>query len=260
MYENSKCVSYNGKKDFDPREEGLMFDFDTLPGLEELAQAKIAHDMEVREREEAKLQGKGEKVVVRKRKMPTLNAIKKYWEDEWGIELSVSSCWRCGEKCNRRPDRAHIWARCMMEQYTDKTDEEIDDVSNLHLLCSHCHRYSELFYGWKPGTAYYEWFYMKREKPQDNPHLPQIYNEEKEYGDYLTFQIFMNAGISMERYLGLFYSPTEKEIKQEEIDGIKKTYADIMTEGDETGLTILCAPEDSHHLMREQMNKIIYET
>jgi hypothetical protein len=235
-------------------EWGLMFDFDTEEGIKELEQAKIAHDIEVREREKAKLQEKlKKKVTVRKRKMPVLNVIRKYWEGVWGIKLPVNSCWRCGEKC--KPHRAHIWARCMMELYTDKTDKEIDDVSNLHLLCSHCHKYSEMLYGWKPGTAYYEWFYMKRETPKENPHLPQIYNQEKEFGDYLTFRLFTKAGISFERYMGMLYCATEKEASQKEIDAVKQAYRNIITEGDKTGLTILCSPEDSQHLLKEKLKE-----
>jgi len=255
MYENSKCVSYNGKKDFDPREEGLMFDFETPPGIEELMKAKIAHDIEVREREEAKLQEKKEKVVVRKRKMPTPTSIKKYWEGKFRFiedygwkELPTNACWRCGTEC--KPDRAHIWARWCMETYTDKTDKEIDDVSNLHLLCSSCHQYSENYHGWAPGLAYYEWFYSLREPLSLNPRLPQVYRENRFFGIRFGNELIKRAKIDTSEDR----EPTKEEEKRVIEEGRK-----IIDDGHKTGNTILCKKDYEGYLKSEYKEDVLLE-
>ena len=91
--------------------------------------------------------------------MPSKSQIKNEWENKFAFigdfgwkELPCNACWRCGEKT--RVERAHIWSRVAMEIYANKTSEEIDSPSNLHLLCSSCHKYSEYISGWSPGLAY----------------------------------------------------------------------------------------------------------
>tara|TARA_Y100000992_G_C21184411_1_gene452350 strand:- start:211 stop:825 length:615 start_codon:yes stop_codon:yes gene_type:complete len=171
----------------------------------------------------------------KKRKMPSKLAIKKEWEGKFRFiedfgwkELSTDACWRCGTECT--PDRAHIWARWCMEIYTDKTDEEMDDVSNLHLLCSSCHKYSETIAGWAPGLAYYEWFYSLRESPQDNPMLPQIWRENRYYGLMVTNEMAKNLGIDT---LNQDRELTDKENK------MIKEWLEKYYDGSKMGETIL---------------------
>ena len=99
--------------------------------------------------------------MAQKRLMPSKEAIKKYWdkdsngecrfrfiEDFGWSELPTNACWKCGQ--GGYVEKAHIHSRCYSHD---------DTPSNLHLLCSGCHKESEFFYGFEPGLMYYEWFY-----------------------------------------------------------------------------------------------------
>jgi hypothetical protein len=93
------------------------------------------------------------------RKMPSSVAIRKHWaiklletkkEFEYENEeymLNSWYCFGCGfeQNTNNLLQRAHILARA---------DGGNDDVSNIHLLCRHCHFLSE----YKSSDEYWRWF------------------------------------------------------------------------------------------------------
>lgn len=88
--------------------------------------------------------------------LPTKRQIKNYWKDRIvdmkknafdSIEQldSADYCFSCGIITNNHTERAHILARCNGGE---------DTVDNLHLLCSICHKESEIL----DGEDYFEWF------------------------------------------------------------------------------------------------------
>lgn len=90
-----------------------------------------------------------------KRYIPTKNQIKNYWkhkivEIKHNIFPSVEYlckgdyCFACGMLTNDHTERAHILAR---------QEGGSDEVDNLHLLCSICHKDSEML----SGEEYNEW-------------------------------------------------------------------------------------------------------
>ncbi|MBO9540449.1 HNH endonuclease [bacterium] len=86
------------------------------------------------------------------RRMPSKDKIRQYWwkclvelekficEDE---VFEDDYCFACGFEAVT--ERSHILARC---------EGGSDEASNLHLLCSHCHKASELL----SGERYWHWF------------------------------------------------------------------------------------------------------
>lgn len=85
------------------------------------------------------------------RKMPSKLQIKTHWAEvlvSWEKFDSVEEvweadyCWACGME--EKTERAHI---------KSKWRGGSDDVENLHLLCSDCHKASE----WMDGDVYIEW-------------------------------------------------------------------------------------------------------
>lgn len=86
------------------------------------------------------------------RRMPTKNQIKEYWWKRL-VELEKfickdevfedDYCFACGFEAIT--ERAHILAKC---------EGGSDEPSNLHLLCSHCHKTSEML----NGERYWQWF------------------------------------------------------------------------------------------------------
>ena len=83
--------------------------------------------------------------------MPSKKQIKEHWAD-WLIDqgkfdtlselFEAEFCWGCAME--EKTERCHILAR---------TFGGSDDVQNLHLLCSDCHKASELL----SGLEYFEW-------------------------------------------------------------------------------------------------------
>jgi hypothetical protein len=171
-----------------------------------------------------------------KRKMPDKKVIKREWENKFRFiedfgwkELPTNACWRCGETGD--VEKAHIWSRSDMSNFTNKTDKEIDSPSNLHLLCKPCHKYSEIISGWAPGLAYYEWFYTIRESTKSNPMLPQVYRENRWYSMMLVNKMAKDLNIDM--------SVDDRELTEEEDKMIKKWLKDFWKTGHKTGNTIL---------------------
>ncbi len=167
--------------------------------------------------------------------MPSVKQIKDEWENKFAFigdfgweELPTNACWRCGEE--GPVEKAHIWARNKMLEFTDKTSEEIDSPSNLHLLCKPCHKFSELISGWAPGLAYYEWFYTIREDVTNVPDLPQVFQENRFYKMKLMKVMSDELGIdtTVDR------KPTDKEMNK-----VAKWYRNFLDNGDITGKTIL---------------------
>ncbi|MBF0398624.1 MAG: HNH endonuclease [Desulfobacterales bacterium] len=91
------------------------------------------------------------------RKMPSKDAIRKYWADK--IDLTKKnfdskfefieekdSCFSCGQLSNLQ--RCHIKPKCEGGQ---------DSVDNLHLLCPICHKDSEFL----KDKTYWDWFYQR---------------------------------------------------------------------------------------------------
>jgi len=86
------------------------------------------------------------------RKMPSKKQIKEHWTD-WLIDqgkfdskqelFEADYCFSCGME--EKTERCHILARTLGGS---------DDVQNLHLLCSDCHKASELL----SGLEYFQWF------------------------------------------------------------------------------------------------------
>ena len=86
------------------------------------------------------------------RRMPTKNQIKEYWWKRL-VELEKfickdevfedDYCFACGFEAHT--ERAHILAKC---------EGGNNEPSNLHLLCSQCHKTSELL----NGKRYWNWF------------------------------------------------------------------------------------------------------
>lgn len=88
-------------------------------------------------------------------KLPTRNQIKQYWKykileiknnifDSLEIFESGDYCFACGILTNNMTERAHIKARSI---------GGCDTVENIHLLCSACHKSSEMI----DGDEYFEW-------------------------------------------------------------------------------------------------------
>tara|TARA_B110000902_G_scaffold238751_1_gene286867 strand:+ start:132 stop:632 length:501 start_codon:yes stop_codon:yes gene_type:complete len=78
----------------------------------------------------------------RKRNMPSKKNILLYWQDEFNYIKDDNTCFRC-ESTSLSSDynaveRCHILSVC---------DGGCDDVSNIQLLCSDCHKKSEGFSG-----------------------------------------------------------------------------------------------------------------
>ena len=192
----------------------------------------------------------------RRRNLPSKKKIKEYWEGKFRFiedfdwkELPTNACWRCGTKCT--PDRAHIWARWAMETYTDKTEKEIDDVSNLHLLCSPCHKYSEDYHGWAPGLAYYEWFYSLKEPLKLNPLLPQVWREERIFGQRFINELMKRVKIDVSDE---DRDPTKEEEKKVVEEGRK-----MIDDGHKTGNTILCKKDYEGYLKSEYKEDVLLE-
>ena len=93
---------------------------------------------------------------MKNRKRPTKRQIKEYWkyrilELKKEIFNSIEYfqggdfCFACGLLTNKTTERAHIVAR---------VSGGSDDIDNIHLLCSACHKDSELI----EGDEYFEWF------------------------------------------------------------------------------------------------------
>jgi len=84
--------------------------------------------------------------------MPSKKQIKEHWAD-WLINLGkfdtlselfeADYCFSC--VMEEKTERCHILARTLGGP---------DDVQNLHLLCSDCHKASELL----SGLEYFQWF------------------------------------------------------------------------------------------------------
>ena len=168
--------------------------------------------------------------------MPDKKVIKREWENKFRFiedfgwkELPTNACWRCGEK--GYTEKAHIWSRSDMLFYTNKTNEEIDSPSNLHLLCSSCHKYSEFISGWAPGLAYYEWFYTLRESVVENPMLPQVWRENRFYAMMVTNVFTKELGIDM--------TNGDRNATDEEHKKIRKWSKAFYECGYKTGKTIL---------------------
>jgi hypothetical protein len=79
------------------------------------------------------------------RKMPTKKAIKDFWAEHLvkigkfdSVEelAEADYCFACGME--EKTERCHIMPRF---------NQGSDDVSNLHLLCSDCHKSSEFLFG-----------------------------------------------------------------------------------------------------------------
>lgn len=116
-----------------------------------------------------------------KRKIPTKHKIKEYWkhrivEMKKDIFNSIDHlergdfCFACGLLTNNHTERAHIIAR---------VSGGTDNVDNLHLLCSICHKDSELF----EGDRYFEWF-------KNRNHVDAIMSILYKY-DYRLFKTFI---------------------------------------------------------------------
>ena len=80
----------------------------------------------------------------RKRNMPSRKKIFEYWYGKLDNVADADSCFKCAFNIGV-PDRAHI---------ISVFDGGSDDVSNLHLLCSNCHKESEVW----SGEMYDLWF------------------------------------------------------------------------------------------------------
>ena len=89
------------------------------------------------------------------RKLPTKHQIKRFWKDKIvNIKKDIFEstdmfdngdyCFACGLLTNNHTEMAHIVARC---------SGGTDDVDNIHLLCSVCHKESEII----EGDKYFEW-------------------------------------------------------------------------------------------------------
>lgn len=90
------------------------------------------------------------------RKMPTENAIRKYWSESlWEIKgfdsadefINKGTCFACGMDAGGI-ERAHIKAKC---------EGGSDTVENLHMLCHVCHKDSEFL----SGDQYADWFHSR---------------------------------------------------------------------------------------------------
>lgn len=190
------------------------------------------------------------------RNLPSKKRIKEYWDGKFRFiedfdwtELPVDACWRCGTECT--PHRAHIWARWCMEIHTDKTEQEIDDVSNLHLLCSTCHEYSEDYHGWAPGLAYYEWFYSIKEPTNINPRLPQVYKEERLFGMRFVNELMKRAKIDS--------SDSDREPTTKEQVRLVEEYHKMIDDGHKTGNTILCKEDYEGYLKSDHKEDVLLE-
>ena len=86
----------------------------------------------------------------RRRNMPSRKKIFEYWREKITSAIDDNTCFKCGFTLSgiTAVDRAHI-----LSVY----DGGSDDVSNLHLLCSDCHKQSEVY----SGGLYDEWFNTK---------------------------------------------------------------------------------------------------
>jgi hypothetical protein len=90
--------------------------------------------------------------------MPSESVIRNYWQNNLDIVakgfdskcefLDMNVCFACGMDYGHKLERAHIQPLCKGGS---------NDVSNLHCLCSYCHKASEYFY----GDSYWEWFYER---------------------------------------------------------------------------------------------------
>jgi len=84
----------------------------------------------------------------RSRNMPSRKKIFEYWQDKLDNVYDDNSCFKCGfggkEYNYAIVDRAHILS---------VFDGGSDDVENIHLLCSNCHKKSEPY----SGRMYYDW-------------------------------------------------------------------------------------------------------
>jgi hypothetical protein len=90
----------------------------------------------------------------RSRNMPSRKKIFEYWQDKLDNVYDDNSCFKCGfggeEYDYAMVDRAHILS---------VFDGGTDDVENIHLLCSNCHKKSEPY----SGRIYYDWLKAKSE-------------------------------------------------------------------------------------------------
>jgi hypothetical protein len=85
----------------------------------------------------------------RNRNMPTRKKIFEYWQDKINTALDDNTCFKCGFTGGfTAVERTHI-----ISVFNDGTD----DLENLHLLCSNCHKKSEPY----EGKLYFDWFYSK---------------------------------------------------------------------------------------------------
>jgi hypothetical protein len=97
--------------------------------------------------------------------MPSCKAIRDYWADQgiwerkgyeskWEFYEGIDDardkgcCFACGVSWGVTLERAHILAHM---------EGGMDTVENLHLLCQHCHKDSEIF----SGEVYWEWFWNR---------------------------------------------------------------------------------------------------
>jgi len=83
----------------------------------------------------------------RKRIMPTRKRIFEYWQDKINSALDDNTCFKCGFTGGfTAVERCHI---------TSVFNNGTDDLDNLHLLCSNCHKQSEPY----ESSLYFDWFY-----------------------------------------------------------------------------------------------------
>ena len=82
----------------------------------------------------------------RDRIMPTRKKIFEYWKDKISTAYNDNTCFKCGfTGIFTAVERCHI---------TSVFNDGSDDLENLHLLCSNCHKISEPY----EGSLYFDWF------------------------------------------------------------------------------------------------------